>query len=56
MIYNLVGPGPDLSRVDWLVTNLVENLDDVDVLFGLDLLREIVLTADGPGQTFTLDF
>jgi hypothetical protein len=38
------------------VTDLVEDLPDVDVLFGLDLLHEIVLTADGPGQTFTLDF
>jgi hypothetical protein len=55
-IYNLTSGGSILSRVDWLVTNLVADLDDVDVLFGLDLLREITLTVDGPGQVFTLDF
>jgi hypothetical protein len=55
-IYNLSQVGTVLSRVDWTVTNLTEDLDDVDVLFGLDLLQEIVLTADGPGQTFSLDF
>jgi hypothetical protein len=55
-IYSLVGAGPVLSQVDWLVTNLVADLPDVDVLFGLDLLREIILTVDGPGGTFTLDF
>jgi hypothetical protein len=44
------------SRQVWIVTNLIEDLDDVDMHFGLDLLREIVLTVDGPGQTFSLDF
>ena len=44
------------SQVDWLVTSLAHDLDDVDVLFGLDLLREIVLNVNGPGQTFSLDF
>jgi len=55
-IYNLSTAGPDLARVDWLATNLPQDLDDVDVLFSLDLLREIVLTVNGPGQTFSLDF
>lgn len=44
------------SQVDWLVTSLPTDLDDADVLFGLDLLREVVLTVNGPGQTFSLDF
>ena len=56
-IYNLSQPrGTDLSRHTWRVTNLVADLDDVDILFGLDLLRQIVLTVDGPAQTFSLDF
>jgi hypothetical protein len=38
------------------VTGLPHDLDNVDILFGLDLLREVVLTADGPGQTFSLNF
>jgi hypothetical protein len=53
-IYDLAR-GSTLTRPDWTVTNLLHNLDDVDVLFGLDLLREIALTVDGPGQTFSLD-
>ncbi len=44
------------SQPDWLVTSLSHDLPDVDILFGLDLLREIVLTVNGPGQTFSLDF
>jgi hypothetical protein len=50
------GSGSLLTRTDWQVTGLAEDLPDVDVLFGLDLLHEIVLTVDGPGGTFTLDF
>jgi hypothetical protein len=56
-MYNLTqARGTDLSRHTWEVTNLVADLEDVDILFGLDLLHEIVLTVDGPGQTFSLDF
>jgi hypothetical protein len=55
-IYQLLGGGSLLSQVDWLVTSLAEDLADVDVLFGLDLLREIVLTVDGPAGQLTLDF
>jgi hypothetical protein len=54
-IYRL-GGGPLLTRPDWQVTSLSEDLPDVDVLFGLDLLREITLTVDGPGGWFALDF
>jgi hypothetical protein len=54
-IYDLA-TGVTLARPDWTVTNLLHDPDDVDVLFGLDLLREIVLIVNGPGQTFSLDF
>jgi gag-polyprotein putative aspartyl protease len=54
-IYDLTS-GVTLTRPDWTVTNLLHDLDDVDVLIGLDLLREIVLTVNGPGQAFSLDF
>ena len=50
------GPGTGLFRGTWAVTNLPVDLPDVDVLFGMDLIREIVLTVNGPGQTFALDF
>src|SRR5438552_3336208 len=43
--------GATLTRCSWTVTNLLHDPDDVDVLFGLDLLREIVLLGNGPGQT-----
>jgi hypothetical protein len=45
-----------LTRGNWTVTNLLHDLADIDVLFGLDLLREVVLMVNGPGQTFSLDF
>jgi hypothetical protein len=51
------GPGsPTLHRPDWLVTGLAQDIADVDVLFGVDLLREIVLTVDGPSGSFRVDF
>jgi hypothetical protein len=31
-------------------------LPDVGVLFGMDLIRELVLTVHGPHGIFTLDF
>ena len=56
-MYNLIQPrGTDSNRQIWAVTDLPQVLDDVDVRFGLDLLREIVLTVNGPAQTFHLDF
>jgi hypothetical protein len=54
-IYDLAS-GVTLARPDWTVTNLLHDPDDVDVLFGLDLLREVVLIVNGPGRTFSLDF
>lgn len=48
--------GVTLTRPDWTATNLLHDLPDVDILFGLDLLREVVLIVNGPGQTFSLDF
>jgi hypothetical protein len=48
--------GVTLTRRNWTVTSLLHDLPDVDILFGLDLLREVVLTVNGPGQAFFLDF
>lgn len=53
-IYDLAS-GVTLARSDWTVTNLLYD-PEVDVLFGLDLLREVVLIVNGPGQMFSLDF
>jgi hypothetical protein len=55
-IYSQTTGTVNLSRGDWEVADLPENPDGVDVLFGLDLLRQIILTVNGPGQTFSLDF
>lgn len=55
-IFNLTTPNVVLSRVDWRVTNFADDPDDIDILFGLDLLREVVLIVDGPVQLFSLDF
>jgi hypothetical protein len=49
-------PGSNLSRDTWTVTDLPQVLPDVDVLFGMDLVRELTLTVNGPAGTFTLDF
>jgi hypothetical protein len=48
--------GNTFFRGMWRVTDLPYELPDVDVLLGLDFIREIVLTADGPGARFMLDF
>jgi hypothetical protein len=45
-----------LTRISWLVTELPQDLPDVDVLFGMDLVRELVMNVDGPVGQFTLDF
>lgn len=56
-MYDLSQPrGTDLSRGTWKVTNLVSDLEDVDILFGLDLLHQTVRTVDGPAQMFSLEF
>jgi hypothetical protein len=44
------------SRWSWLVTSLPNDLPDMDVLFGMDLLHELILTVDGPSGFFALDF
>jgi hypothetical protein len=38
-MHNLPAGGAVLARLDRLVTSVGHDLDDVDVLFGLDLLR-----------------
>ena len=48
--------GATLSRADWLVTDLPQDLPDVEVLFGMDVVRELILNVDGPAGQFTLDF
>jgi hypothetical protein len=49
-------PGSDLAQSTWTVTNLPQDLPDVDVLFGMDLIRQLILTINGPKQTFSLEF
>jgi hypothetical protein len=48
--------GITLTRRNWTATNLLHDLDAIDVLFGPDLIREVVLTVNGPGQMFSLNF
>jgi hypothetical protein len=55
-IYEPTTGGPKLSRDTWTVSDLPQDLPDVDVLFGLDLIRELTMTIHGPAQYFTLDF
>ena len=50
------GSTVQLARRSWLVTSLPNDLPDMDVLFGMDLLHELILTVDGPAGFFTLDF
>jgi hypothetical protein len=38
------------------VTGLAHSLPGIDVLIGLDLVRELVLTVDGPAGRFALAF
>ena len=45
-----------LTRTIWQVTDLPQDLPDVDVLFGRDLVRQLVLHIDGPANKFTLVF
>ncbi len=45
-----------LSRTSWLVTNLPQDLPDIEVLFGMDLVRQLNLNVQGPAGEFTLDF
>jgi hypothetical protein len=54
-IINPGGPGP--SMLSWerlLVMEAPAGLPGVDVIVGLDVLRECLLISDGPGPRFTL--
>ncbi len=48
--------GMTFSRATWVVTDLPQDLPDVEVLFGMDLVGELVLNVDGPAGQFTLEF
>jgi len=45
-----------LVRERMPVTELAVALPNVEILVGLDLLRQILLILDGPGQRFSLAF
>jgi hypothetical protein len=57
---SLFGPagiaGPALVRPLWNITSFSQSLPGIAALIGLDLIRQIVLTIDGPGGTFTVAF
>jgi hypothetical protein len=56
-IFGLSGvAGPALVRPTWHVTGFSQALPGVEALIGLDLIRQIVLTVDGPGGRFSLEF
>lgn len=48
--------GPSFNAADWKVTALPQPIPGIDVLLGLDLLRQCLLIVDGPGKKFTLSF
>jgi len=48
--------GVTLVNPDVVVTELAQPLPNVEVLVGLDILRECLLIADWPGHRFTLAF
>lgn len=48
--------GPMLVRPNLLVSELSILLPDIDVLIGMDILRECLFVLDGPGGQFTLAF
>ena len=47
---------PMLVRAQWLVTDFLQAPPGIDVLLGMDLIRECLLIIDGPGEFFTLGF
>jgi hypothetical protein len=56
-VYGPTGsPTPLLVRPDLLVTELAVTLPGVDVLIGLDVLRECLFVLNGPGDQFILGF
>jgi hypothetical protein len=48
--------GVTMTRGTWVVTDLPQDLPDVEVLFGMDLVRQLILHVEGPTGQFTLDF
>lgn len=48
--------GPSFNAPDWKVTSLAHPIPGIDVLLGIDLLRQCLLIVDGPGKKFTLAF
>jgi hypothetical protein len=56
-VVDLTTPGAtSLVRSIWRVTCLPTDLADLDVLVGMDLIRQIDLFVSGPGGTFSLTF
>jgi hypothetical protein len=54
-ILNPGGPGPSMASWDQLVVmESPRGIPSVDVIVGLDVLRECLLIFDGPGQRFIL--
>ena len=48
--------GPTLVRPLWRVTDFIQPLPRIEALLGMDRVREIILTIDGPGGAFTPTF
>ncbi len=48
--------GQTLFRSKWGVTNLPQDLPDMDVIIGMDLINQIILHVDGPAGEFSLTF
>jgi len=48
--------GPMLHREDMVVSELAVTLPNIDVLIGMDILRQSMFILDGPGKQFTLAF
>ena len=48
--------GPMLHREDMLVSELAVTLPNVEVLIGMDILKQCLFILDGPGRQFTLAF
>jgi hypothetical protein len=56
-IYDPTGASTDtLFRGRWRVTGLPYQIPNVDVLLGMDLVSELILTVDGPGRQFAFEF
>jgi hypothetical protein len=47
---------PMLTRPQWVVTEFLHPPPGIDVLIGMDLVKECLWIIDGPGGFFTLGF